>query len=250
MGGRRITPAPYVSPLQSTTQGFQCTPMVDTQTPLRYTAIISTGAAMNIDEKILGEKFGKLTPYKRADPHVTPSGRALSMWHCMCDCGKQAIIRQSRMLTGKTRSCGCLRNEYRMRIHDEAAARPKQPNKGKTEYNAQRAAEYKAAGPGNLTTVGGVAKARKRQKQYGLAPHEYKMLFDRQGGACAICAEPPTGKDLAVDHDHITGRVRGLLCGRCNRAIGLFKDSIPTMGAAIAYLANSRIDEPPHSAIH
>ncbi len=63
-----------------------------------------------------------------------------------------------------------------------------------------------------------------------------------QGGVCAICGLPETrvvkGKlnRLAVDHDHTTGRVRGLLCFRCNTCLGRFEDNVELLRAAEAYL--------------
>ena len=65
------------------------------------------------------------------------------------------------------------------------------------------------------------------QKRFGLTLEEYDRLFAEQGGVCAICGNPESARDqwngrvrrLAVDHDHETGRVRGLLCGRCNTSI-------------------------------
>ena len=60
---------------------------------------------------------------------------------------------------------------------------------------------------------------------------------NRNGLRCSICLSPPKeGRRLHVDHDHNTGRVRGLLCGPCNRAIGLFRDKPEVMTAAAAYL--------------
>lgn len=68
--------------------------------------------------------------------------------------------------------------------------------------------------------------------KYGLSPDDYWALYDAQGGVCAICARSKgknregkgTGKRLAVDHDHKTGRVRGLCCGKCNGILGWFRD--------------------------
>jgi len=69
------------------------------------------------------------------------------------------------------------------------------------------------------------AKAYERhvQKTYGLEPGQYDALLSSQGGRCAICGNKPVKRRLAVDHDHITGRVRGLLCMRCNRALGMWE---------------------------
>lgn len=53
-------------------------------------------------------------------------------------------------------------------------------------------------------------------KTYGLSPEEYDALLKLQGGKCAICRARPVSKRLAVDHDHASGAVRGLLCSRCN----------------------------------
>lgn len=50
-------------------------------------------------------------------------------------------------------------------------------------------------------------------------PEQYDDLLNEQGGVCAVCKRPPGAKRLAVDHDHSTGRVRGLTCFRCNKFI-------------------------------
>lgn len=57
----------------------------------------------------------------------------------------------------------------------------------------------------------------KRAPDLGVTDAEYQALLTLQGGGCAICHRPPKTRRLHVDHDHATGRVRGLLCHRCNR---------------------------------
>lgn len=80
------------------------------------------------------------------------------------------------------------------------------------------------------------------KKLYGITVEEYDALFEKQGGVCAICGEPETlvkrGQlyRLAVDHDHETGAVRGLLCSSCNRGLGLFKDNPDVIARALEYL--------------
>lgn len=72
---------------------------------------------------------------------------------------------------------------------------------------------------------------------YGLAPGEFKRMLSEQGGVCAICKLPPTGKrSLGVDHDHKSGTIRGLLCGPCNSGIGLLKESKSNFQSATVYL--------------
>lgn len=75
------------------------------------------------------------------------------------------------------------------------------------------------------------------EKVYGLSSADYDALLASQGGRCAIGRERPKGKRLAVDHDHKTGEVRGLLCSRCNHdLLGAGFDSVAKLGAATHYL--------------
>lgn len=62
-------------------------------------------------------------------------------------------------------------------------------------------------------------RARKLMVRYGITSEEYDHMLDMQDGRCAICRRSPRSKHLAVDHDHTTGHVRGLLCDRCNRIL-------------------------------
>lgn len=80
------------------------------------------------------------------------------------------------------------------------------------------------------------------RREYGIGQVQYDALLEAQGGVCAICSE--NRELLAVDHDHTTGEVRGLLCNPCNRGIGLLKDDPDRMLAAAMYvLANRRVLE-------
>ena len=74
------------------------------------------------------------------------------------------------------------------------------------------------------------------------AKNEYNKLLEQQNSACKICRRSEQNKrnnkisELAVDHCHKTGEIRGLLCGNCNKAIGLFKDDISLLTRTIKYL--------------
>lgn len=82
-----------------------------------------------------------------------------------------------------------------------------------------------------------------RQQIKDKRPNAYAELYDTQNGCCAICGQhisalPNRGNLplLAIDHDHITGQIRGLLCHACNTGLGCFHDSAPTLHKAIRYL--------------
>lgn len=87
------------------------------------------------------------------------------------------------------------------------------------------------------------------RKRFGIGLEEYRGLEAEQRGVCAICQQPETitrnGKPrwLAVDHCHGSGKIRGLLCGRCNPMIGYANDDVAILRAAIAYLER-------HAAAH
>lgn len=78
-----------------------------------------------------------------------------------------------------------------------------------------------------------------RVRRYGLTALDYEELAEHQGGVCAICGRPPHSgySRLAVDHDHATGRVRGLLCMQCNWGLGQFGDNPDRLAGAIRYLS-------------
>ena len=79
--------------------------------------------------------------------------------------------------------------------------------------------------------------------KYQITPADYKLLLDKQGGVCGICQQPEmstykgTRRLLAVDHNHASGIVRGLLCANCNTGLGKFKDDSGRLLAASNYLA-------------
>lgn len=83
----------------------------------------------------------------------------------------------------------------------------------------------------------GCERASKRKIRYGITEEHFKKLFEEQGNCCAICRTVATdGRDWCVEHSHKTGKIRGITCHACNRALGNVKDSIETLTAMIEYL--------------
>lgn len=82
-------------------------------------------------------------------------------------------------------------------------------------------------------------RERHLRKAYGLALEQYEAMNAAQSGLCAICSRSEPG-GLHIDHDHGTGSIRGLLCGRCNKALGLFDDDPYRIRAAGIYLLRAQ----------
>jgi len=119
-------------------------------------------------------------------------------------------------------------------------AKPKLPNKDHEDYKKLKAEymrEYRKENPEKFRLID-------VKKKFGLSSEEYSQLLFESNGVCAICHKPElkidyrTGKvlNLSVDHNHDTGKVRGMLCMDCNRALGMFQDSPELLINAISYL--------------
>lgn len=94
------------------------------------------------------------------------------------------------------------------------------------EERDRRLAKAKLRNARNILNADWVARRtlRNRLTVYGLAESEWLLMVDRAGGRCECCSELFTGK-VCIEHNHTTGKVRGLVCTRCNFAIGVVEDS-------------------------
>lgn len=109
--------------------------------------------------------------------------------------------------------------------------------KTRKEYLAAYQREYHARHPQKRRTV-------RYRARYGLSFDQYSAMFMEQGGLCLICKKPETSLNqhthelrlLSVDHCHGTGKIRGLLCKRCNTGIGAFEEDPELLKAAIRYI--------------
>jgi hypothetical protein len=120
------------------------------------------------------------------------------------------------------------RNHAYYQAHkQEIAAQHRQRYATDSEYRAQRR-EWNAYR----------RRSTRIKRCYGISPEQYEALLTRQDDACAICRRR-SDEPLVVDHCHLTGEVRGLLCRGCNLGLGNYKDDRRLMAAAIAYLARA-----------
>jgi hypothetical protein len=83
-----------------------------------------------------------------------------------------------------------------------------------------------------------VVQRHKIERKYGIKEEDYKAMLEDQEYCCAICGNHfnTQKRRLAIDHDHKTGKIRGLLCDSCNLGLGSFKDDINILQSAIIYL--------------
>lgn len=101
--------------------------------------------------------------------------------------------------------------------------------RARPEYRAQRKDYYRA----NREAY----RDKWLRRTWGISLAEFTALLDGQDGRCAICGtKNPGKKGFAIDHDHSTGRIRGVLCRGCNTGIGLLGESVDTMISAIEYI--------------
>lgn len=131
--------------------------------------------------------------------------------------------------------CSVRQVEYRARVKldSDKMARRREANrvwraspKGRATSRAYRLSETGRA----------VERASKRKAKYGLTPEEFEVMRLLQNNRCATCSDEFDPKHINVDHCHITGRVRGLLCMHCNRGLGAVRDRVETLEAMIRYL--------------
>lgn len=100
--------------------------------------------------------------------------------------------------------------------------------------------EWQRANPGRSATH---KRNHSYLKRYGVTDEEVQGMVAAQDGRCGICQRSVAGEDGLtphVDHDHETGRVRGVLCFSCNSGMGLFADDIERLRSAISYLEKAR----------
>lgn len=84
-------------------------------------------------------------------------------------------------------------------------------------------------------------RRRATLKQYGLSVEEFEAMLAKQRGRCAICGgTEPKHTNWSVDHDHVTGQVRGILCSACNTGIGQLQDDPDIIRKALDYVVKHR----------
>ena len=195
--------------------------------------------------------FGRLTVVSREMERRTNGAGVY--WRCRCTCGNIATVASSHLRGGRIISCGCFQKETAGTTgkrnakpwscgHSWTASggakglcgrcyRHKRRKKG-LDVEALRRSTLKRRESGAIRDY-------YLKNKYGITSIQYNNMLIQQNHVCAICGNSPKTRRLNVDHDHTTGRVRGLLCFWCNKYLLAARATVPIFRKAIMYLTNT-----------
>src|SRR5208282_1013607 len=174
---------------------------------------------------LTGTVFGKLKVLRRG-AGVVINGRKLVSWVCRCDCGKEVDIPKYSLIRRKHGKphCGCSPHSL-VGVCGDCHA----------DFLSSRLRHCR---DGVLRCKVCTKQHTPMQYFHKLSLTAYKEQLSTQNGLCALCKKPPQRGEgrLVIDHDHATGKLRGLLCRTCNLLLGYLQDSPAMAGYAVSYL--------------
>lgn len=158
-----------------------------------------------------------------------------------CRCHSPKPEQEFYLINGRPRGkCRACYSEYQKERYQKDLERRKAMSRADFAANRERRMEttraWRARNPRKMRDA-------RLRRTWGIGIDEYEALLVAQGGRCAVCHGTDTGirwACFAVDHDHNTGAIRGLLCRRCNVAIGLFEDTAEFLRSGADYLDEHR----------
>ena len=206
--------------------------IVLSQTRLRYdySAVKHCGCENNLS----GTTYGALTVLRRAGVYGTRKGKLLE---CRCVCARVWELSVPELRRFKSSDCHCKRRELGVVSHKVADGRKRCSDC--RELLTLDQFSHPKSGPSSRCKR--CKKSYDLTRRYSIDLARYEEMLASQGGSCAICGGTPgktpnITRGLAVDHNHATGALRGLLCTNCNVSIGKFRDSKRLLEKAITYL--------------
>jgi hypothetical protein len=145
---------------------------------------------------------------------------------CKCDCGTVKMVEVTKINTNRLgRFC-------RKCFLEKIATTPEEKKRYKAKYfqeNKDKIRDKRRQNPVPIQT----SRYYNYKNKYGITKEEYKELLKKYDYKCGICG---SNENLCIDHNHTSGEIRGILCKKCNSAIGLFQDDINNLTTAIQYL--------------
>lgn len=178
---------------------------------------------MPAKQNLIGRVFRRLTVLSEGGH--SPDGKHRK-WCCRCECGTICYPTTSSLNSGHTKSCGCLNNESRM-----SRAGTKHPNWKGGNWNKGSVAYCQTL----LCSLRGHAR-KGNYRPPDITAEELSSMIFSFAGQCPICKIHTD--DFCLDHNHDTGRPRGLICRRCNHLLGCANDDLHVIQSAHDYLLN------------
>ncbi len=199
----------------------------------------STASELSI---LLGRSVQTINSKRRWVARGETSGRRISQLLVLengrrpCSrCGVEKPLSEfhscTNLVSGVNPACKVCENERRRKWRNEHAdqIKTRQPHYRRT-YKSRHPERQRAS-----------ERRQSLKKKFGISIEQYDKMLELQAFGCAICraVSDKSGRRLAVDHDHKTGRLRGLLCTNCNTAVGLLDESPHIFELALEYVKNA-----------
>lgn len=201
---------------------------------------------MRPSQNLIGQKYGRLTVIHEL-LEAKLNGR---QWLCICDCGNDTILTTGNLKNQKICGEGC--NLRMQQITGFKRCSECSENLSVKCYPKNRSAKdglsplcrpcnnaktklWRAENPD-------VARSSDLKKKYGITLEDKRKIFAKQGSRCAACgsldskAKYPGEHGWPLDHNHVTGKIRGILCQPCNTTLGYSEESIERLQSLINYL--------------
>lgn len=182
--------------------------------------------------ELAGQQFGRWTVKDRAGR----GHRGAILWNCICSCGTEKRVIANSLRQGLSKSCGCIQKTGKTWTIEQHRASKKKYKQSIPGYRAMELKRWREADPERKRLY---KRQTNYRTKYGLELKDVEQIFFSQNNKCAICKKTIVlgGRSGAkVDHDHKTGKVRGILCSVCNTALGSFRDDTDILASAITYL--------------
>lgn len=199
---------------------------------LKVSGSLADPRADNVNLMTNQALYAQWSSYQRKDAYPIVEAWKNDFFVFMAEVGERPSPNHRLYRIDKTKSMGPGNFEWREKMTSVRRA-----DETVVEYEARRRSAQKER-------FGTGVRDYDLKLRYGITLSQYAKMYDDQGGVCAICKQPEKDVDgkgrvkaLAVDHDHVTGKVRALLCHSCNTGLGKFRDDTSLLALAIAYLA-------------